>query len=53
MAVLVIAHSEGGVLDSGVYTCVTAALEISKEVDILCIDSSKLRFNMLLKITYF
>ena len=36
MAVLVIAHSEGGLLDSGVYTCVTAALEISKEVDILC-----------------
>ena len=28
MAVLVIAHSEGGLLDSGVYACVTAALEI-------------------------
>ena len=35
MAVLVIAHSEGGLLDSGVYACVTAALEISNEVDIL------------------
>ena len=33
MAVLVIAHSEGGLLDSGVYACVTAALEISDEVD--------------------
>lgn len=41
MAVLVIAHSEGGLLDSGVYACVTAALEISDEVDILCIDSSE------------
>lgn len=41
MSVLVIADSDGKSLDRGVLSCVTAALKINKDVDILSLDNSE------------
>ncbi len=40
MSVLVIAESDGKTIDRSVLSCVTAAIKISSEVDILVLDSS-------------
>ena len=41
MSVLVIAESDGKTIDRSVLSCVTAAIKISSEVDILVLDESK------------
>ena len=41
MSVLILADSDGKTIDQGVLSCVTAALNLSKEVDIICLDSSE------------